>query len=116
MNKKWPLFAGIVLLVTGVLLRIFADLGHLPIFIIITGASFKIYYVILKIRDGEYKPGFEVFLLYLGLVLFFTGVFMKNHHARFNHLYLMMSEFPVSHMGNIAPSYRQGLQLVYGAK
>jgi predicted alpha/beta superfamily hydrolase len=34
----------------------------------------------------------------------------------YNKLFLMMSEFPVSHMGNIAPSYRQGLQLVYGVK
>lgn len=34
----------------------------------------------------------------------------------YNHLLLMMSEFPVSHMGNIEPSYRQGLQLVYGVK
>jgi predicted alpha/beta superfamily hydrolase len=34
----------------------------------------------------------------------------------YDKLYLMMSEFPVSHMDNIAPSYRQGLQLVYGAK
>ena len=34
----------------------------------------------------------------------------------YNHLLLMMSEFPVSHMGNIAPSYRQGLQLVYGVR
>lgn len=29
---------------------------------------------------------------------------------------LMKSEFSVSHMDNIAPSYRQGLQLVYGVK
>jgi predicted alpha/beta superfamily hydrolase len=34
----------------------------------------------------------------------------------YDKLYFMMSEFPVSHMGNIAPSYRQGLQLIYGAK
>ncbi len=34
----------------------------------------------------------------------------------YNNLLLMMSEFPVSHMGNIEPSYRQGLQLVYGVK
>lgn len=34
----------------------------------------------------------------------------------YNQFYLMMSEFPVSHMGNIGPSYRQGLQLIYGVK
>jgi predicted alpha/beta superfamily hydrolase len=34
----------------------------------------------------------------------------------YDKLFLMMSEFPVSHMDNIAPSYRQGLQLVYGVK
>jgi predicted alpha/beta superfamily hydrolase len=34
----------------------------------------------------------------------------------YDKLFLMMSEFPVSHMDNIAPSYLQGLQLVYGAK
>jgi predicted alpha/beta superfamily hydrolase len=34
----------------------------------------------------------------------------------YDKLYLMMSEFPVSHMENIVPSYRQGLQLVYGVK
>lgn len=34
----------------------------------------------------------------------------------YNNLLLMMSEFPVAHMGNIEPSYRQGLQLIYGVK
>jgi predicted alpha/beta superfamily hydrolase len=34
----------------------------------------------------------------------------------YDKLYLMMSEFPVSHMGNIEPSYRQGLQLIYGVR
>ena len=34
----------------------------------------------------------------------------------YDQLYLMMSEFPVSRIGNIAPSYRQGLQLIYGAR
>lgn len=34
----------------------------------------------------------------------------------YDNLLLMMSEFPVSHMGNIEPSYRQGLQLVHGVK
>jgi len=34
----------------------------------------------------------------------------------YDKLFLMMSEFPVSHMDNIAPSYLQGLQLIYGVK
>ncbi len=34
----------------------------------------------------------------------------------YDSLLLMKSEFPVSHTGNILPSYRQGLQLAYGAK
>ena len=90
MSKKWPLFTGILFLIPGVLLRIFTDIKMWPILIIVTGAFFKILYIINKIRNGEYKPGYEMVVLYIGLVMFFAGVFLRNHHSRFNHMYLMV--------------------------
>ena len=89
MNRKTRLFLGVVFLVSGVLLRIFSNIKIWPIVIIVIGASFKISYVISKIRSGEYKPGYEVFLLYTGLIMFFTGVFFRSHGRPFNPAILM---------------------------
>ncbi len=90
MVKKWPLLVGILFLVPGVLLRIFSDINMWPVLIIVTGAFFKIYYIIRKIIAGEYKPGYEMIILYIGLIMFFTGVFLRNHHSSFNHMFLMI--------------------------
>ena len=87
--KKWPIFLGLFLLTIGILLKTFTSIGVYAVLIILSGVGFKIYYIISKIRRGEYKPGFEMVLLFIGLVIFLTGVYFKSHPSAIKPVYLM---------------------------
>ena len=89
MKSKWILFTGLILLTTGILLRRITDFGIEAIILIIVGVLFKVYYIINKARNGEYKPGNELILLFIGLVMFFSGLYLRYHEPPFNPLYLM---------------------------
>ena len=90
MKKKWLLFAGILLLVLGIVLRKATELKTEAILLIITGVLFKTYYVISKIKSGEYKPGYELGLLLVGLVLFLSGLYLRSHEPPFNPAFLIV--------------------------
>jgi len=90
MNKKWPLIAGIIMLTAGIILRKTTDLGMGAVAIIITGVLLKVYYIIGKIRSGEYSPGYEMAFLFVGLGMFLTGLYFKNTGSDFNSALLMV--------------------------
>lgn len=91
MNLKILLFSGIILLVIGILLRKLTQLEILGLSLIIIGVSFKTIYIILKARSGEYKPGKELIVLALGLILFFTGLNLRGSDQSFiNPIYLIV--------------------------
>ncbi len=90
MTKKWPLFIGVFLITTGVLIRIFTKHTFDPILIMVTGGLFKIYYIRNKIKNGEYKPGIEVGILIIGLVLFLSGIYLRSENSLINPLYLII--------------------------
>ena len=46
--------------------------------LIITGVICKAIYIVIKVRTGEYRPGKELFFLAFGLLLFFTGLYLKG--------------------------------------
>jgi len=50
----------------------------LGLILIITGVTFKAIYIVAKVKSGEYKPGKELIFLILGLILFFTGLYLRN--------------------------------------
>jgi len=54
------------------------------------GVAFKVYYIIDKIFKDEYKVGLEVLYLVFGLILFFTGLYLKNSGSDFNPYILMI--------------------------
>jgi hypothetical protein len=91
MKLKWILFTGIVLLTIGILLKKFSDLSFEPILLIITGVLLKIYYLIGKARSGEYKPGVELGILLVGLLLFLSGLYARSHETAFNAAYLIIT-------------------------
>ena len=91
MKLKWMLFAGIVLLTSGILLRKFSELSFEPILLIIVGVAFKTFYIIGKVRSGEYKPGIELGILLVGLLLFLSGLYVRSHELAFNATYLIAS-------------------------
>lgn len=88
MNNKIILFVGIILLAAGIILKIFSQIPFLPLILILSGVAAKIYYIIAKIISGEYKPGAEFILFLVGLALFMTGIYLKNHPADFSYMFL----------------------------
>lgn len=78
MKSKKLLFIGIALLLVGIVLRKLTQIEILGLILIITGVTCKTIYIIAKARSGEYKPGNELFILGLGLLLFFTGLSFRN--------------------------------------
>lgn len=78
MKSKSLLFTGIILLVIGILLRKIAQMDVIGLAAIIIGVTCKLIYIILKARSGEYKPGRELYILAFGLLLFFTGLYLRD--------------------------------------
>ena len=78
MKSKSVLFTGIILLVVGILLRKMTQMDVVGLAAIITGVTCKLIYIVLKARNGEYKPGTELFILAVGLLLFFTGLYLRG--------------------------------------
>jgi len=91
MKLKFVLFAGILLLTTGIILRMFTDIGFEAILLIVAGVVFKTYYIISKARRGEYKPGYELIFLFVGLTLFFTGLYFRIHKPSYHFVLLIVS-------------------------
>lgn len=91
MNLKWVLFSGILLLTMGVVLRMFTEQRSVAILLIITGVLFKTFYIISKARSGEYQVGYELVFLFLGLTLFFSGLYFRVHRPDYPFLFLMVS-------------------------
>ena len=81
MKSKWILFIGIALLTLGILLKKFSDLSIESLLLIAVGVLFKIYYIIQKARHNEYKPGYELLFLIVGLLLFAAGTYLKTHES-----------------------------------
>lgn len=78
MKSKKLLFVGIALLVIGILIRKLTQLEISGLILIITGVACKTIYIISKAQSGEYKPGNELFILAIGLLLFFTGLSLRG--------------------------------------
>ena len=78
MTSKALLFTGIILLVIGILLRKMTQLDAFGLSLIIIGVTCKSIYIIKKARHSEYKPGKELIFLVAGLLLFFTGLYLKS--------------------------------------
>ena len=78
MKSKGLLFIGIILLVFGIVLKKSTQMDALGLASIITGVTLKSIYILSKVRSGEYKPGKEVIFLIVGLILFFTGLYLRN--------------------------------------
>ena len=91
MKSKLLLFTGIIFLVVGILLKKITEMASFGLLLIIIGASFKLLYILLKIKSGAYRPGKELLFLILGLLLFFSGLYLRGQDESFiNPVYLMV--------------------------
>lgn len=84
MKSKWTLFTGILLLILGIIIRKTTELGSEGLILIIVGVVFKTYYIISKARSGEYKPGYEMIFLFVGLAMFLSGLYLRSHEPPFS--------------------------------
>jgi uncharacterized membrane protein len=78
MKSKALLFTGILLLILGILFRKMTQWDVYGLSLIIIGVICKSIYIIQKVRNGTYKPGKELILLVLGLLLFLTGLYLRD--------------------------------------
>lgn len=78
MKNKIFLFAGIAMLVAGIVLKPETNSPLWPYMLMTLGVGLKLYYVLQKILRGEYKPGYETLFLLSGLTLFFTGIYLRS--------------------------------------
>lgn len=84
MKSKWTLFAGILFLTLGIILRKTTELGLEGLILIIVGVAFKTYYIISKAQSGEYKPGYELIFLFVGLAMFLSGLYIRSQEPPFS--------------------------------
>ena len=80
---KKLLFVGIILLVVGILLKKFSHMDVFGLVLIITGVILKAFYIVAKVKSGEYPPGKELIFLIAGLVFFFTGLYLRKNNQQF---------------------------------
>ena len=78
MKSKALLFSGIFLLILGMITRKMTSLELIGLLLIIVGVLCKTVYIVSKARSGEYTPGKELIFLGVGLLLFLTGLYMRN--------------------------------------
>jgi len=88
--KKPVLFAGISFLILGILLRKISDYPTIGLFLILLGVGLKTYYIIQAIRSGLYRPGKELWLLFIGLALFLGGLYLRGEAFIFNPTYMII--------------------------
>ena len=75
MKSKYLLFTGIIFLITGIFLKATKQSEFLGLSLIAIGVICKLIYILLKMKNGDYKAGKEFFVLGLGLILMFTGLY-----------------------------------------
>lgn len=90
LKSKWTLFTGLTLLLTGVIFRISSSENIVGLTLILTGVVLKTMYIIAKAQNGEYRPGLELIILFLGLSLFLTGIYLKYHNPVFSPFLLII--------------------------
>jgi hypothetical protein len=90
LKSKWTLFTGLATLLTGIILRVSIPDNFVGLTLILIGVGLKTVYIIAKARSGEYQPGSELIILFFGLALFLTGIYLKYNNPIFSPLLLII--------------------------
>ncbi len=78
MRKKTLLYIGILLLVTGIILKFIVASNFISFPFIISGIILKLIYLIRSIVTKEVKLGGEIFLLIIGISFVLIGGHLKT--------------------------------------
>ena len=76
--SKPILYIGILLLLVGIAVRKMSSYPLIGLVMILAGVGLKTFYIIAAIRSGLYKPGKELWLLFVGLTLFLSGLYLRD--------------------------------------
>ncbi len=90
MKNKWLIYVGVVLLICGIVLKSATNLKFLSLFFLFSGVSLKLSYITIKAVKKEYKIGWEIFLLILGLIIFGISLYLKHNPCCLNYLVPMI--------------------------
>ncbi|GEM_PF-1279174 len=74
---RWILYAGIFFLSAGGAAR-YSGAGFAPVLFSIGGLC-KITFIIILIKSGRYRPGYEVLFLISGLAILYSGIIIRHH-------------------------------------
>lgn len=77
MKSKYLIYAGIILLVTGIVLSAMEIMSVLALLLIISGILLKLTFLIINKLNRSYKPGYELLILLVGLGLFVMGKYSE---------------------------------------
>ncbi len=91
MPSKNVLFAGILLLLVGIVVRKATSFASVGLIMILLGVACKTYYIVGAIRAGVYRPGAEIWLLFVGLALFLGGLYLRSTGFVIDPLYLIVT-------------------------
>ncbi|PZX20408.1 hypothetical protein LX69_00407 [Breznakibacter xylanolyticus] len=75
---KWLLYAGMVNIWAGLMLRIFGVEFPPPALFFSLGGTLKVSYLVVAIRQGRFKPGIELVYLAAGLVMLALGIYVRK--------------------------------------
>jgi len=76
LKSKWKLILGLILLISGIVLKLLTDLDQLAIILIVFGTILKVVHIAGIIKNKSYQAGWEILILVLGLSLFFFGLYV----------------------------------------
>lgn len=88
---KGLLYLGLIMLTIGLLIRYLSAYQSIAFVLVIVGVMAKVIYLVSKIKKSTYRPGVELILLFVGLALFFTGIYMRSHNFAEVYPYFMIT-------------------------
>lgn len=83
MISKPYLYIGIALLFIGILFRKATSYEGFGLFLILLGVILKTIYIVSGIKSGVYKPGGELYFLFVGLFCFLSGLYLRTVSSHF---------------------------------
>ena len=91
MTSKKVLFTGIVLLIIGILVRKMTTMDMYGLLLILLGVGLKTMYIVGMAREGLYRPGKELWWLFIGLAFLFFSIYSRGQETLITYAGIMLA-------------------------